>query len=271
MRRLACLFALLAASPALASEGYVEALYGGEPVCLIGSLEGDGIAPLSGDPELVPPALGPSAWLVATLDGTAVAAEGAAPALADCGCMEVPQVALAPVEPMTGSAIATNLPLQPAKKLEQLKLDHPAYVEAARAWLDEKGLALAPVRLTQVIRTDLEGDGTDEVILAGAYNAIEVGDADLSAGRYAFVLLRRLVDSAVVTTALVDYADPRSYDADDVGYDASLVELVAIADLTGDGVAEIVLLVWQYESLAFRLYRLQGASLVSEAECGCGC
>ncbi|HKY96055.1 MAG TPA: hypothetical protein VJL84_12155, partial [Kiloniellales bacterium] len=184
---------------------------------------------------------------------------------------EVPQVALSPIDVTSGSAIATNLPLQPAKKLERLKPDHPAYVKAARAWLDERGMALAPVRLTHVIRTDLEGDGTDEVILAGAYNAIEVGDADLSIGRYAFVLLRRLVDGAVVTTALVDYADPRPYEADDVNYDASLVEPVAIADVTGDGIAEIVLLVWQYESVAFRLYRLQGGSLASEAECGCGC
>jgi hypothetical protein len=270
MRRLTFLFALFAASPALAAEGYVEALYGGEPVCLIGSVQGETIAPLA-DPAAVPPALGPTSWVLATLDGLGEAAEGAAPTLGECGCFEVPQVVLTPAAAMSGAAIATNLPLAPPKKLELLKLDHPAYVEAARAWLDEKGLALAPVRLTQVIRTDLEGDGTDEVILAGAYNAIEVADADLSAGRYAFVLLRRLVDGAVLTTALVDYADPRPYDADDVGYDASLVEPVAIADLTGDGIAEIVLLVWQYESLAFRLYRLKGASLVSEAECGCGC
>ena len=270
MRRLALLFAFFASAPAFAAEGYVEALYGGEPVCLIASVSGASIAPLS-DPEAVPPALGPSSWRLATLDGLGGSAEGATPALADCGCIEVPQVALTPVDAMTGSAIATNLPLQPAKKLERLSPDHPAYVKAARAWLDERGLALAPVRLTHVIRTDLEGDGTDEVILAGAYNAVEVQEADLSAGRYAFLLLRQVVNGAIVTTALADYANPHPYEADDVAYGASLVEPVAIVDLTGDGTAEVVLLAWLYESVAFTLYRLDGGALSVAAECGCGC
>jgi hypothetical protein len=270
MQRLLSALLLLLAAPAFAAEGYVEALYGGEPVCLIGSVNGEAIAPLS-DPEAAPPALGPAAWMLATLDGLGGSAEGTAPALAECGCMEVPQVALTPLEAMTGSAIATNLPLQPAKKLEQLKTDHPAYVEAARAWLDEKGLPLAPVRLTYVLRTDLEGDGTDEVILAGAYNAVEVQDADLSVGRYAFVLLRRVIDGAVVTTALEDFANPHPYEADDVGYGASAIDPVAIVDLTGDGTAEVVLALWQYESLAYTLYRLQDGALVAAAGCGCGC
>jgi hypothetical protein len=270
MRRFAILLALLFAAPALAAEGYVEGLYDGAPVCLIGSVEGDVIAALP-DPEAVPPALGPADWLVASLDGSSSSATGAAPALAECGCLEVPQVALSPAPIAPGLALATNLPLAAVKKLERLSPDNPAYVKAARAWLDQQGLELAPVRLTHVLRTDLEGDGTDEVLLAGAYNAVEVESADLTVGRYAFVLLRKVVDGAVVTTPLEAFVDPHPYEAEQSIMGLTAIVPVAVADLTGDGVAEVTLAVWMHEGLAFTLYRLSGSALTAAAECGCGC
>jgi len=270
MRLTALFFALCCASPALAAEGYVQALYDGTPVCLIGSVQGETIAPLP-DPEAVPPALGPAEWRVATLDGPGDAAVGAAPALADCGCLQVPQIELSPAPNLGGEAIATNLPLAMPAKLERLSPEHPAYVKAARAWLDEQGLALAPVRLTHVLRTDLEGDGTDEVLLAGAYNARAVENADLSVGRYAFVLLRKVVNGAVTTTPLEAFVDPHPYEPEQSILGLTEIVPVAIADLTGDGVAEVTLAVWMHEGLAYTLYRLAGDSLTAAAECGCGC
>lgn len=270
MRRFALFLALFVASPALAAEGYVEGLYDGAPVCLLGSVEGGSIAALA-DPEAVPPALGPSDWRVATLDGPGATVTGDAPALADCGCLQVPQVALTPVPDDGGLALATNLPLAAPAKLERLSPEHPAYVKAARAWLDQQGLALAPVRLTHVLRTDLEGDGTDEVLLAGAYNALEVENADRSVGRYAFVLLRKVVDGAVVTSPLEAFVDPHPYEAEQSTMGLTSIVPVAVADLTGDGVAEVAVAVRMHEGLAFTLYRLSGGALAAAAECGCGC
>jgi hypothetical protein len=270
MRRLAVLLALLFATPALAAEGYVEALYNGEPVCLIGSVDGESISPLS-DPENAPPALGSADWTVATLDGLQASAAGAEPALADCGCVQVPQVALSLDGVVDGHALAANLPLALPAKLQRLAPDNPAYVKAARAWLDQQGLNLAPVRLTHIVRTDLEGDGTDEVLLAGAYNAMDVPDADMTVGRYAFLLLRKVVDGAVVTTPLEAYANPHPYAAEEAIDGLTSVVPVAVADLTGDGVAEVAVAVWMHEGLAFTVYRLDGGALSAAAECGCGC
>lgn len=270
MRAVLGLFALLMAAPALAAEGYVEALYNGEPVCLIGSVDGEVIAPLS-DPEAAPPALGSADWTVATLDGLQVGAAGAEPALADCGCLQVPQVALTPQPAAEGHALAANLPIALPAKLQRLAPDNPAYVKAARAWLDQQGLNLAPVRLTQIVRTDLEGDGTDEVLLAGAYNVMDVPDADMTVGRYAFLLLRKVVDGAVVTTPLEAYTNPHPYAAEEAIDGLTSIVPVAVADLTGDGVAEVVAAVWMHEGLAFTLYRLEGSALTAAAECGCGC
>ena len=271
MRTISWLLALFIATPALAADGYVEALQDGEPLCLIGSVNGQTITSL-GDLETAPAALGPAQWMLATLDGLGATAEGAAPALADCGCLQIPQVALTPATAMTGSAIASNLPLGSASKLERLSPDNPAYVKAARSWLDKQGLELAPVRLTHILRTDLEGDGVDEVILAGAYNAMAVENADLSVGRYAFLLLRKVVGGSVVTTVVLSSVDPEPQD-----YEGSFmngltaIEPVAVVDVNGDGVAEVVASVWMHEGLSFDLYRLDGNELAAAASCGCGC
>jgi len=263
--------ALLLPLPALAAEGYLQALSDGQPLCLIAGVSDGGIARLP-DPETeTPPELGPRDWTLLTLAGPAGSALGSAPLLGECGCIEQPQVSLAPPPDLPGLALATNLPWAPAAKLQALPTDSAAYVKAARAWLDAQGLGRAPVSLTHVLRADLEGDGVDEVLLAGAYNARAVEGADMTVGRYAFLLLRKLVAGQVVTSALEAHADPAPYGYENLVEGLTALEPVALLDVTGDGVAEVVVAVWLHEGLAFTLYQLEGPALVARAECGCGC
>ncbi len=263
--------ALLLPLPALAAEGFVQALYEGQPLCLIASVEGDSMTPVGDSDSEAPAELGPRDWSVATLDGLVAQAKGAAPAIGECACLELPQVSLAPPPDVAGAALASNLPLGLPSKLERLSADSPAYVKAARDWLDHLGLTAAPVRLTQVIRTDLEGDGVDEVLLAGAYNNIVVADADLKVGRYAFLLLRKLVDGRVVTSLVDGYFDPLPYAQEQTIDGWSSVDVIAVVDLDGDGVAEVAVTVGTWEGIDYGVYRLQGSALLQQANCGCGC
>ena len=262
---------LLAAPPALADEGYLQALSDGQPLCLIASVSAGEVAAIP-DPEIeTPPDIGLRDWTLATLAGLAGAAQGSAPLLGECGCLMQPQVSLAPQPDLPGLALAANLPLAPAAKLQVLPTDSAAYVKAARAWLDEQGLGKAPVRLTHVLRTDLEGDGVDEVLLAGAYNIRAVEGADMQVGRYAFLLLRRLVGGQVVTTDLESYVDPAPYAMEQLIEGLIALEPVAVLDVNGDGVAEVAVGVWLHEGLAVTLYQLRDDRLQAVAECGCGC
>jgi hypothetical protein len=114
---------------------------------------------------------------------------------------------------------------------------HPTYVAAAAEVLAELGVEDPEPELHQVVRTDLEGDGRDEVLLV----AERVSDRDAlvgKAGDHSVVLLRQVVAGEVVTTVVAESTVTRSDDEQP----ASLVvtRVVAVADLNGDGVMELV-------------------------------
>ena len=255
---------------ALAEEGFVQALLDGEPVCLIAAVQGASVTSL-GELEEAPGELGSRDWWVTNLDGTAGQNRSGAPVMAECGCIEQPVVSLAPQLTIEGSAAASNLQLRLPSKLERLANDSAAYVKATGAELAQRELGGAPVRLTHVVRTDLEGDGVDEVLLAGSWNPL-VAEADPAAGYYSFLLLRRLVGGVVVTSEVEAWWEPHpSQDPTDVPFGPAYIEPVALFDIDGDGTVELVTAVWGLEYVAYTLYRLQEDGFRQVAECGCGC
>lgn len=262
---------------ARAEEGYLQALQDGEPVCLIAALTEGAIEPLR-DPDTPPPPRGAGHWRIVTLSGLFGEARGGAPALDRCGCQRLPRVALEPPPRMTGLAVATNLTPGRIATVWRLPDDDPVLRHLARQWLAEQEITQAPVRLTGASRLDLEGDGVDELLLAGAYNAMAVSDADREHGRYAFLLLARWsADGWRVAGDLQSYVDPAPYGEAADAQGIAEIEPVMAMDLTGDGIAEVVLGVWTGEALLYELYRfethpgLPAPVLDFQAECGCGC
>jgi hypothetical protein len=127
------------------------------------------------------------------------------------------------------------------------------------------GLPNAQARIVQLLRTDLEGDGRDEVVIVA-----ERGDKlqpQIEAGDYSLVLVRRLDASGAVQTVTLaqeiypegaEFAAPSQY------------RIHAIADLDGDGVREIV--------MGSRYYEGAGVSIIGIAAdgtptvlAGCAC
>ncbi len=125
------------------------------------------------------------------------------------------------------------------------------YRDAVREYLETCGVQEAPA-ITQIFRVDLEGDGTDEVLIA-AQNLLPASDSAflpqnslwktaksgvLPARRkdgYSVVLLRRLIKGRVETVPLAETLPGSSRSA------PTLYKISQFADLNGDGVLEVIL------------------------------
>jgi hypothetical protein len=130
-----------------------------------------------------------------------------------------------------GIAISAPWTLQP-HLFEQIS-DDGTYATLAGEILADRGLDVANPVVKQLIRTDLEGDAVNEVLVVAEDVTpgflMEVGD-------YSLVFMRRVIEGGVVVTAILEETvvlgeDQQYSGAHSVG---------TVADLNGDGKMEIV-------------------------------
>jgi hypothetical protein len=141
----------------------------------------------------------------------------------------------------------------------------PDYTAAVRAFLDERGLRTAPVNVTQVVRADLDGDGTAEVLVVASN--LPPSGLGARAGDYTIVLLRRVAGSGVDTTVLFEDLHET---ADTELPSWASASLFGIADLNGDGVMEVVLDTGYYEGGGHEVYDLVSGAPEKVLTGGCG-
>lgn len=149
---------------------------------------------------------------------------------------------------------------------QAIALNSVAYKTIVANYLKSKGIAKPVVKITQAYRVDLEGDGTDEVLIAatrykgGLSSSASVGD-------YSVLLLRKTVGKTVVNYELAG-----EYGKKKIDFGApSQFELSAIADLNGDGKMEIVTYGAYYEGEASGAYEMKGGKPVEIKELSIGC
>jgi hypothetical protein len=128
----------------------------------------------------------------------------------------------------------------------------PAYQQALRAFLDARGLRHAPLGLTQVVRADLDGDGTEEVLLGATTPREHDGGHTAEADDYSVLLLRRLEHGQVVTRVIAGVWHPR---AGTIPY-SEQYRLIAALDLDHDGALELCVRATFHEGEALRVYKL---------------
>lgn len=150
----------------------------------------------------------------------------------------------------------------------RLTEEHPTdtlvYVDEIRDWLINKGFPEPVVEISQILRVDIEGDGTDEVLISASH-FVEPTGHDVEFGDYSLVLMRKVVGDSVVTIPIVaDYyyevatQFPLTY------------ALTFPADLNNDGILEILVGVKRWEGTGIIALEIEGttASPVFEALCG---
>lgn len=179
------------------------------------------------------------------------------------------EVLPAPAAVAAERPIAVKAPWNPLpRRPELLDPANPTYVEIVAERLRDQGIAQPDVQIERIVRVDLEGDGTDEVLISATRH--EPGSETIgifaAAGDYSFVLLRRVVDGTVVTVPLIEEYFVESSDT----MITTTNRLLALLDLNGDGRMEAVVASDYYEgasTLVFELDETRARQVLSVA-CG---
>jgi hypothetical protein len=152
------------------------------------------------------------------------------------------------------------------------------YVNAVRDFLRSHGIADPKVRITRILRVDLDGDGEEEVLISATnYFAEEKSDHSAAPfpeapiesprrGSYSIVILRRAVAGKVQTQLVAGEV----YSKPDESVAPNVYQVTAVLDLNGDGKLEVVVHSFYYEGGETTIYRCDPDKIeaVLSVECG---
>ena len=257
-----------ATGPAAAGDGSVHAIVDHNAGILLGgSRDGEWLTAA----EVAPALKGGERYSLYGLNGEVGEANGGAPKTHGQPCPDTVYVEMSPPErenegelPVYMVAVTGGWDAVP-RKPKRFLTNQPAYHEAAAVFLREHGIAEPDVRLTQAIRVDLDGDGTDEVLVAGTRRRT-ADPGGVEPGDYSYVFLRKLDGGKVSTVALLTdiHPDPRP---ENISY---RFDVMAVMDLNGDGVMEIVIQSEYYEGSAATVFTVEGPTVTQVLIDGCG-
>jgi hypothetical protein len=142
------------------------------------------------------------------------------------------------------------------------------YVDAVREFLESRRISDPKVKITRILRVDLDGDGEEEVLI-NATNYF-TKDNDVSSdkpalGSYSIVLLRRAVAGKVQTELVAGEVY-----AKDESTTPNVYEVPAVLDLNGDGKLEVIVHSQYYEGSATTIYDCSGGKCKAALSVECG-
>ena len=140
---------------------------------------------------------------------------------------------------------------------QDLPVDTPVYQQAVENWLVSQGLSGPDVRITRVLRVDIEGDDVDEVFINASRFLDETGHST-EAGDYSFLLMRKVAGDSVVTVPVV--ADVYDSPTPELTFPFTY-SLVNVLDLNGDGILEVMIEVIRWEGEGVMIYQVDGVSV----------
>ena len=155
------------------------------------------------------------------------------------------------------------------RPVERLDGNGAVYQTIVADYLKRNGIKNSPIKIYNIVRTDLDGDGRLEVIIEASYfqgSGRYIGG--VSPGDYSVVFVRRVVaGKPVIQEVDVAFYPTVKDDAIQFGHDAYLA---AVADVNGDRSMEIVVDDVVYEGVGSRVYQWQKTKFVPVADEGCG-
>jgi hypothetical protein len=162
--------------------------------------------------------------------------------------------------------VVGDWPVQP-RPAEQVGLQVDEYRQIGATFAAELGVDGAAGAVEQVVRSDLDGDGMEEVLVAfERYSGEPFG----APGDYSIVYLRvPRVGGPVEDVRLFGEAVAPDLPDDELPF-LLRARVLAVADLNGDGRMEIVLRTWYYEGAGVSVFELSGAAATEVMSNGCG-
>ena len=147
-----------------------------------------------------------------------------------------------------------------------VNLQDKTYLRVVADILRGKGLPKSKAVIEQAVKIDLDGDGTDEVLLTASAYGGKISPEG-KAGNYSFVLLRKVVAGKVKNIFLAE-----EYVKKSVQFGVpTRFEVSGIADLNGDGKMEIVVFGEYYEGSGSSVYEIKGDKPIEIKELSAAC
>jgi hypothetical protein len=202
-------------------------------------------------------------------------AKGDKPKPEDVPCEETLAVALSPQPEHGMIAIAAPWNALP-RKPQVTDPTQKTYVDAVREFLRTKEIDQPKVKIDNIVRVDLDGDGEEEVLISATnyFRKEDSGPMRSLAASYSMVLLRRVVAGKVETQLIVGEFYPKAYPkaAQEEGrFDSpNAYKVIATLDLDGDGKMEIVIDSHYYEGEETTIYRCDPKKSEALLSVSCG-
>lgn len=208
-----------------------------------------------------------TAYRVFTLTGEVSAVSGAKAAPNEDVCPDVWMQKLTPEPEEQKHAIGVNAVWNPMpRKAKPTDTTQDVYVQAVRDLLVSKGIAKPKVKITQLLRVDLDGDGEDEVLITATHYTNTVELLSAKAGDYCLVAMRRLVKGKVQTQII----NGEFYSQNNENSAPNTYEIGGLLDLNGDGKLEVIIKTGYYEGGGTQVWRLSQDKLMQVLIVECG-
>ncbi len=153
---------------------------------------------------------------------------------------------------------------------QTLSNNSPVYRDVVAAILKKHGLK-PNVQITQILRVDLEGDGSQEVLISATNHKGYDGQPGSVSSRslaneYSILFLRKVIGGKVITQMLDEeyFTKSKDFNAPDV------FTIAGVWDLNGDGKMEIVTRGRYYEGDGTTVYEMRHNRAVEVLEAACG-
>ena len=165
----------------------------------------------------------------------------------------------------SGIGVVGDWEIQP-RPANQLGLQIDEYRQIGATFADDLGVDGTSGKVVQVVRSDLDGDGMEEVLVAFEHFESPFG----APGDFSIVYLR----APQIAGPVVDTVVFSSFVAPDLPDEQlpfmNLARVLGVADLNGDGRMEVALRTWYYEGAGVSVFEFDGDGVAAVMSNGCG-